>query len=176
MGPRESLLAVVKRRKLAWLGHVTRHDSLSKPLLRASWMVGDAVVDRGNAGLTTSKNEHPCPCQNRSQRPPAGKKTKQKHPEKDLCWIDPPPSPWRPNQSSDYSSSNLSFPGNGWWGLAAHGNDTCHGSSVSHAPSLWKQTRKGLRAHPDRGASSKRTQGTFEPAVTLDSVFYIKSH
>ena len=34
-GPHEPLLATVKRRKLAWFGHVTRHDSLSKPSLRA---------------------------------------------------------------------------------------------------------------------------------------------
>ena len=30
VGPRESLLATVKRRKLAWFRHVTRHDNLSK--------------------------------------------------------------------------------------------------------------------------------------------------
>ena len=30
----EPLLATVKRRKLAWFGHVTRHDSLSKTILQ----------------------------------------------------------------------------------------------------------------------------------------------
>ena len=40
VGPQEPLLATDKRRKLAWFGHVTRHDSLS----RAPWRVGDAVV------------------------------------------------------------------------------------------------------------------------------------
>ena len=34
VGPEECLLAIVKRRKLAWFGHVTRHDSLSKTILR----------------------------------------------------------------------------------------------------------------------------------------------
>ncbi|KAH3852769.1 hypothetical protein DPMN_095287 [Dreissena polymorpha] len=29
-GPQEPLLATVKRRKLAWFGHVTRHDFLRK--------------------------------------------------------------------------------------------------------------------------------------------------
>ena len=32
MGPREPLLATVKRWKLAWFRHVTRHDSLSKTI------------------------------------------------------------------------------------------------------------------------------------------------
>ena len=34
VGPEECLLAIVKRRKLAWFGHVTRHDSLSKTILQ----------------------------------------------------------------------------------------------------------------------------------------------
>ena len=58
----DTFLETVKRRKLAWFGHVTRHEL---------WRVGDAVVSRGNARWTTSKNGHPCPCQNSSQRPPA---------------------------------------------------------------------------------------------------------
>ena len=32
--PQEPVLAIVKRRKLAWLGHVTRHDSFSKTILQ----------------------------------------------------------------------------------------------------------------------------------------------
>ena len=35
--------------------------------------VGDAVVGRRNAGWITSKSDHPCPCQNCSQGPPAEK-------------------------------------------------------------------------------------------------------
>ena len=50
VGPQEPLLATVKRRKLAWFGHVTRHDSLSKTILLGIWRFGDAVVGRGNAG------------------------------------------------------------------------------------------------------------------------------
>ncbi|GFS00135.1 endonuclease-reverse transcriptase [Elysia marginata] len=34
--PQEPLLATVKRRKLAWFGHVTRHDSLSKTILQGT--------------------------------------------------------------------------------------------------------------------------------------------
>ncbi|XP_070193795.1 uncharacterized protein [Littorina saxatilis] len=35
-GPQEPLLATVKRRKLMWFGHVTRHDSLSKTILQGT--------------------------------------------------------------------------------------------------------------------------------------------
>ena len=35
-GLQEPLLATVKRRKLAWFGHVTSHDSLSKTLLQGT--------------------------------------------------------------------------------------------------------------------------------------------
>ena len=45
-----------------------------KPYFRTLWMVGDAVVGRGNAEWTTPKSGHPCPCQNCSQGPPAEKK------------------------------------------------------------------------------------------------------
>jgi hypothetical protein len=34
VGKQEQLLSVVKRRKLAWYGHVTRYDSLSKTILQ----------------------------------------------------------------------------------------------------------------------------------------------
>jgi hypothetical protein len=36
-GKQEQLLSVIKRRKLAWYGHVTRHDSLSNTILQ--WTV-----------------------------------------------------------------------------------------------------------------------------------------
>ena len=35
-GPLESLLAIIRRRKLAWFEHVTRHDSLSKTILQGT--------------------------------------------------------------------------------------------------------------------------------------------
>ena len=46
--------------------HMPRQP-LQKPFLRAPWRAGDAEVGRGNAGWTTSKSEHPCPCQNCSR-------------------------------------------------------------------------------------------------------------
>ena len=36
VGPQEALLATVKRRKLQWYGHVTRHNSLSKTILQGT--------------------------------------------------------------------------------------------------------------------------------------------
>ena len=36
VGFQELLLATVKRQKLAWFGHVTCHDSLSKTILRST--------------------------------------------------------------------------------------------------------------------------------------------
>ena len=44
-----------------------------KPSFRVPWRLGEAVVGRGNAGGTSSKSGHPCPCQNCSQGPPAEK-------------------------------------------------------------------------------------------------------
>ena len=36
VSPQEPPLATVKRRKLAWFGHVTRHNSLSKTILQGT--------------------------------------------------------------------------------------------------------------------------------------------
>ena len=49
------------------------HSMTASPKLsfRAPWKVGDATVSRENAGWTTSKSGHTCPCQNCSQGPPA---------------------------------------------------------------------------------------------------------
>ena len=35
-GPQEPLLALVKKRKLSWFGHVTRHNSLPKTVLQGT--------------------------------------------------------------------------------------------------------------------------------------------
>ena len=44
VGPQEPLLATVKRRKLAWFGHVTRHDSLSRTILQGTLEGGRRCV------------------------------------------------------------------------------------------------------------------------------------
>ena len=36
VGPQEPLLATIKRRKLAWFGHTTRHDSLCKTVMQGT--------------------------------------------------------------------------------------------------------------------------------------------
>ena len=36
VGPQEPLLSTVKRRKLAWFGHVNRHDSLCKTIMQGT--------------------------------------------------------------------------------------------------------------------------------------------
>ena len=47
VGPQEPLLATVKRRKLAWFGHVTRHDSLSKTTFRGTLEGGHLCTQAG---------------------------------------------------------------------------------------------------------------------------------
>ena len=67
----------VKRRKLAWLGHVTPAAITSpKPSFRAHWSVDDAVVGRENAGWTAHART-------------ARKDLLQKRLAEDLCWIVP---------------------------------------------------------------------------------------
>ena len=39
VGPQEPLLADLKRRKLAWFGHLTRHNSLSKTIPQGTLQV-----------------------------------------------------------------------------------------------------------------------------------------
>ena len=72
VGPQEPLLVTVKRRKLAWFGHVTRHDSLFKTILQGILEGGQRRDRTGNAGWI-SKSGHLCPCQNCSQWPPVEK-------------------------------------------------------------------------------------------------------
>ena len=73
VGSQEPLLTTVKRRKLHGLGMLDAKTASPKPFFRAPWRASDAVVGRGNAGWTTSKSGHICPCQNCSQGPPAEK-------------------------------------------------------------------------------------------------------
>ena len=66
VGLQEPPPATVKRLRLAWKGHATRHDNLPKTILLRT-------LGGGRAGWTTSKSGHPCPCQNCSQKPHAEK-------------------------------------------------------------------------------------------------------
>ena len=51
------------------------HATTASPKLSfvVFWRMGGAVIGRGNVSWTTSKSRHPCPCQMRSQGPPAEK-------------------------------------------------------------------------------------------------------
>ena len=53
------------------MSHATTASLQLSP--RAHWRVGDVVVGRRNAGWTTSKSGHSCPCQNCSYGLPAEK-------------------------------------------------------------------------------------------------------
>ena len=92
--PQDPLLAFVKRWRFARFRHFICHDSLS---FRAPWRVGNAMVGRGNAGWTTSNSGHPCPCQNCSWWPPAGKTGRKSLLNCLSCLLQ-----W-PNQSRDWS-------------------------------------------------------------------------
>ena len=57
IGPHEDLLAIVKRRKLQWYGHVSRSSGLVKRhLARHSKRGEEDKADRGRGGKTTSGN------------------------------------------------------------------------------------------------------------------------
>ena len=75
---------------LAWFRHVTWPDSLTKTILQSTLEVGHTMVGRGNAGWTTSRRGHPCPCQNCSQGPPAEKTGRGSLMNRLLCPPDDP--------------------------------------------------------------------------------------
>ena len=70
----DPVLATVRRRKLAWLGHVRRHDSLSKTILQSTFEGLPATPRPAEEMLDgLGQSGRPCLCQNCLQRPPAEK-------------------------------------------------------------------------------------------------------
>ena len=61
VGPQKPLLATVKRRKLAWFGHVTHCNSISKLSFRALWEVGDSVAGRRKCWMANIKEQTSLP-------------------------------------------------------------------------------------------------------------------
>ena len=59
-GPQEHLLSTVKRRKLLWFGHVTRHDGLSKTILQGTIEGQRKRGRQKKCGWTTSKSGQGC--------------------------------------------------------------------------------------------------------------------
>ena len=53
VGQQENLLGIVKRRKLAWFGHISRHNSLAKTVLQGTLEGGRKREDKLNVGPTT---------------------------------------------------------------------------------------------------------------------------
>ena len=88
VGPLESLLATVKREKLADLGHVTRHDSLCKSILRST-LEGGRCQGLAEEVLDGQHQRVDIPAHART----AHKGILQKILEEDLCWIVPPVPP-----------------------------------------------------------------------------------
>ena len=78
-GPREPLLATVKREKLAWFGHVTRHDSLSKIIVQGISEGGRRRDRQKKCWMDNVKEWTSLLCQTCSQRPP------RKRLEENLC-------------------------------------------------------------------------------------------
>ena len=79
-GPQELLLATVKRRKLAWFVHVTRHDSLSKAILHGD-LGGWATPWSAEVVLDEQHQRVDVPAHART----AHKNLLQKRLEEDLC-------------------------------------------------------------------------------------------
>ena len=87
-------------RKLVWQlsrdwnlhGSDKSHDKTAsqKTSFREPRKVGDVVVGRENAGLTTSKSGHLCPCQDCSQGLPAGKTGRRSLLNRPSCPLDEP--------------------------------------------------------------------------------------
>ena len=59
VGPQPPLLATVKRWKLAWFGHVTRHDSLSKYILQNTLEGGRHRGQQRKCWTDNIKGGHP---------------------------------------------------------------------------------------------------------------------
>ena len=70
---RNLLKATVTSWKLAWFGHVTHHNSLSKTVLQGTCEGVQYCGWHWKCWIETLKSGHPCPRQNCSQWPPTEK-------------------------------------------------------------------------------------------------------
>ena len=58
--PQEPLLVTVKRQKVAWFGHVTRHDSLSITILQGTLESGRRRSRQRKGWMEDVKSRRPC--------------------------------------------------------------------------------------------------------------------
>ena len=78
---REPFLAIVKRQKLEWLEHVTRHDSLSKTILQDTMVSGRCRGRQRKCWTDNVKSWRSLPV------PTLLLMVSQKRLEEDLCWF-----------------------------------------------------------------------------------------
>ena len=71
VGLKETLLVTLKRWKLVWFGHVTRHHRLSKTTFQGTLEGGRRRGQQWKRWRATLKSGRPRPCQNCSRWPPA---------------------------------------------------------------------------------------------------------
>ena len=57
IGEYDELLTLVKKRKLRWLGHVSRSSGLAKTILQGTVKEKEKEADRRRGGKTISKSE-----------------------------------------------------------------------------------------------------------------------
>ena len=94
----EPLLATVKRRKLAWFGHVTRHESLSKTILQGTVEGWRRRGRQRKCWMGDIKEWTSCPCQNCSQGPSAERTARRALPNRPSC---PNNDPNRPRNRTE---------------------------------------------------------------------------
>ena len=95
VGPQEPLLTTVKTRKLAWFGHVTRQDSLSKTILQGTLEGGRRRGRRRKCWMDNVKEWAPLPMSELLTRAFCRKDRKRTSAESFLM------SHRQPNQSKD---------------------------------------------------------------------------
>ena len=95
VGPQESLLATVKRRQLAWFGHITRHGSLSKTILQGTLEGGRCRGRQRKCWMDNIKEWTSLPIPELLRRASGRKDWKRISAESSLM------SPRRPNRSKD---------------------------------------------------------------------------
>ena len=84
LGPQMPLLATVKRQKLAWFGHVTCYDSLSKTILQGTLQGGQCHGQQRKCWMDNIKEWTSLP-----NARTAHEGLLQKRLEEDPCWIVP---------------------------------------------------------------------------------------
>ena len=94
-----TVLATVKKRKLAWFGHVTRHDSLSKTILQGTLKGGRRHGRQRKCWMGNIKNWTSLSKPELFTRASCRKGRKRISAESSLMPAPSPPSPRRPNRS-----------------------------------------------------------------------------